>query len=52
LAYSEKDYPSSLLSDGYVVLRLDGRVEWIGKRQFEEMLAQQQDEVEIEMMRN
>ena len=52
LAYVEKDYPSSLLSDGYVVLRLDGRVEWIGKRQFKELLAQQQDRVEIEMMRN
>jgi hypothetical protein len=50
LAYTEKDYPSSLLRDGYVVLRLDGRVEWMGKRQFEELLAQQQDEVE--MMRN
>jgi hypothetical protein len=43
LAYTEKDYPSSLLSDGYVVLRLDGRVEWIGKRQFEELLAKQQN---------
>ena len=52
LAYAEKNYPSSLLSDGYVVLRLDGRVEWMGKRQFEELLARQQSTVEIETMRN
>ena len=41
LAYTEKDYHSSLVSDGYVVLRLDGRVEWMGKKEFKELLAQQ-----------
>jgi len=50
LAYTEKKYRSSLLSDGYVVLRLDGRVEWMGKQEFEKLLAQQQSEAEIEMM--
>jgi len=50
LAYAEKNYRSSLLSDGYVVLRLDGRVQWMGKQQFKELLAQQQSESEIEML--
>ena len=51
LAYTEKKYRSLLLSDGYVVLRLDGRVEWMGKQEFEQLLAQQQSEFEIEMLR-
>jgi len=51
LAYTEKTYPSSLLNDGYVVLRLDGRVEWMGKQQFEKLLAQQQSKTEIDMLR-
>jgi len=50
LAYTEKKYRSSFLSDGYVVLRLDGRVQWMGKQQFKELLAQQQSESEIEML--
>jgi len=28
-AYTEKKYRSPLLGDGYVVLRLDGRVQWM-----------------------
>jgi hypothetical protein len=28
-AYTEKKYRSPLLRDGYVVLRLDGRVQWM-----------------------
>jgi len=51
LAYTEKKYRSSLLSDGYVVLRLDGRVEWMDKQEFETLLAQQQNPMEIEMLR-
>jgi len=50
LAYAEKKYPSSLLNDGYVVLRLDGRVEWMDKQQFEKLLAQQQSKWEIDML--
>jgi len=50
LAYTKKDYHSSLLSDGYVVLRLDGRVQWMGKKELEGLLAQQQSEFEIEML--
>jgi hypothetical protein len=51
LAYAEKKYPSSLLNDGYVVLRLDGRVEWMEKQQFEKLLTQQQSKMEIDMLR-
>lgn len=50
LAYTRRDYPSSLVSSGYVVLRLDGRVEWIGKDEFEPLLAQQQSQHEVEML--
>jgi hypothetical protein len=49
LAYSEKKYRSLLLGHGYVVLRLDGRVEWMGKEEFEKLLGQQQSLIEIEM---
>jgi len=50
LAYAEKKYPSSLLNDGYVILRLDGRVEWMDKQQFEKLLAQRQSKMEIDML--
>ena len=49
LAYSEKKYRSLILGHGYVVLRLDGRVEWMGKQKFEKLLSQQQSPTEIEM---
>ncbi|GAG04531.1 unnamed protein product, partial [marine sediment metagenome] len=52
LAYSEKKYPSSLLGDGYVVLRLDGKVEWLRKQEFEEELAHRQSQKEVEILRN
>jgi len=41
LAYTEKRFRVSLLSDGYVVIRLDGRVEWMGKEKFQKLLGQQ-----------
>ena len=41
LAYTEKRFRASLLDDGYVVLRLDGRVEWMSKEEFQKLLAQQ-----------
>jgi hypothetical protein len=41
LAYTEKRFRASLLNDGYVVLRLDGRVEWMSKEEFQKLLAQQ-----------
>ena len=47
LAYSQKRHPSSLLRDGYVLLRLDGRVEWMPRDEFEIQLACQQSEAEV-----
>jgi len=41
LAYTEKRFRASLLDDGYVVLHLDGRVEWMSKEEFQKLLAQQ-----------
>jgi hypothetical protein len=50
LAYTEKNYRSLLVGSGYVVLRLDGRVEWMDKQKFEALLAQQQSQAEIEVL--
>jgi len=50
LAYTERNYRSLLVGKGYVVLRLDGRVEWMGKREFETLLAQHQSPMEIQML--
>jgi len=49
LAYTEKNY-RSLMGKGFVVLRLDGRVEWMEKQEFRNLLAQQQSPTEIEML--
>ena len=49
LAYSRKRHPSSFLKDGYVVLYLDGRVEWLPSPQFEGLLAGQQTPAEGQM---
>jgi len=51
LAYSRKNYKSPLVGKGYVVLRLNGRVQWLGKEEFETLLAQQQSQDELEMLR-
>ena len=51
LAYTERSYHSLLLGGGFVVLRLNGRVEWMEKQEFETILARQQSTVEIEMLR-
>jgi len=48
LAYSQKRHPSSLLRDGYVVLRLDGRVEWMPSAQFQGLLTTQQTPAEVQ----
>lgn len=41
LAYSCKRYRTSLLEDGYVVLHLDGTVEWMAVPQFTDLFAAQ-----------
>ena len=51
LAYTRKNYPSSLLNDGYIVLQVDGTVKWMGLDEFRDALAHRQSEVEIEMTR-
>ena len=49
LAYSEKNYPSSLLSSGYIVLRLEGSVEWMTEEQFDKLLPERKRQRETEM---
>ena len=51
LAYTEKRYHSLFFGEGFIVLRLDGRVEWMDRGKFETLLAQQQSPMEIEMLR-
>jgi hypothetical protein len=51
LAYTQKNYPSSLLNDGYIILQVDGAVKWMGIDEFRGALARRQSEVEIEMTR-
>ena len=46
LAYSQKRLPSSFLKDGYVVLRLDGTVEWLPTKEFAELFARQRSVAE------
>jgi len=50
LAYTEKDYSSLLVGNGFIVLRLDGRVEWMGKKEFKKILKQQQSPEEIQTL--
>ena len=50
LAYVEKKYRSFVLSNGFIVLRLDGRVEWMQKQQLDILLARQQSRMEIEIL--
>jgi len=51
LAYTEKNYHSLLLSSGFIVLRLDGSVEWMDTQKFKTLLAQQQSLIEIQTMK-
>ena len=48
LAYTKKRYSSLLLGEGSIVLRLDGRVEWLQREEFDNLLAQQQSALEKE----
>ena len=51
LAYTEKKYPSSFLSNGFILLRLNGTVEWMEKQEFQVLLEKQQDPLEIHMLK-
>jgi hypothetical protein len=46
LAYVKKEHNSLFMHDGYIVLRLDGRVEWMEPKAFKELLAKQQKPME------
>jgi hypothetical protein len=48
LAYVKKKHNSLLVHDGYIVIRLDGRVEWMEPEEFEEILKKQQKLMEKE----
>ena len=54
LAYVEKRHRATLLSDGYVVLQLDGNVQWMDKQEFKKLLSQQQKKSpeEMQMLQN
>jgi hypothetical protein len=50
LAYSEKNY-RGFVKGGYLVLWLNGKVEWISnKKQFEKILAAQQQQQELQWL--
>jgi len=50
LAYTQRNYHSLFVGKGYVVLRLDGRVQWLGKEEFEKLLARQQSQDELKLL--
>lgn len=49
LAYARKNY-QFLVGKGYIVMRLDGHVEWMERVEFKELLSKQQTEAEIELL--
>jgi hypothetical protein len=50
LAYVNKDYHSLFSHPGVLVLRYDGRLEWMDKAKFDKLLASQQTQLELETM--
>jgi hypothetical protein len=50
LAYTRRYHSSWLFGKKYIVLRLNGRVEWMDKQDFETLLARQQSSQELEML--
>jgi hypothetical protein len=51
LAYTEAPRSSWLQGEKYLVLRLDGRVEWMKREELNALLSQQQSTQEIEILR-
>jgi len=49
LTYVTKDYHSLFFRPGAIVLRFDGRIEWMDKKEFEKLLDNQQSATEREM---
>ena len=52
LAYTKQVRRSWLFGDKFIVLRLDGRVEWMAPQQLQDLLAKQQSPLEIQMLQN
>jgi len=50
LAYSKKNY-SGLLKSGYIVIRLNGQVEWMSPNRFEPVLQIQQQQSELDWLK-
>jgi hypothetical protein len=50
LAYTEGPYSSRLFGKKYIVLRLDGRVEWMDKKELDTLLAKRQSSQELELL--
>ena len=50
LAYTERPHSSWLFGKKCIVLRLDGRAEWMDKQEFKTLLAQRQSSQELEML--
>ncbi len=48
LAYSKKPSSSIFFSDGYVVLRIDGRVQWMNSKLFRKTLSEQRTTIELQ----
>jgi hypothetical protein len=49
LAYSQKRFPSSFLKNGYVVLHLDGTVQWMPTKEFADLFATQRTPAELDL---
>jgi hypothetical protein len=49
LAYAVENYRSLFSRPGAIVLRFDGRVEWMDKASFDKLIASQQTPMELEM---
>ena len=52
LAYTKRARRSWLFGDKFIVLRLDGRVEWMERQQLRDILARQQSQMEIQMLQS
>jgi hypothetical protein len=52
LACVRKEYHSFLFHPGAIVLRFDGRIEWMDKASFDKLIASQQTPLELEMTPN
>ncbi len=51
LAYARQNYHSWFLKSGFIVIRLDGRVEWMNNEEFEKIITKRQSPAEIRTIR-